>query len=85
MTPDLAEEVRQFNVPYFSVPVENGDKKAAEREPLRLLKGNVDLVILARYMQIISDDFIREVGVPIINIHHSFLPAFIGAGPCQKA
>ena len=82
---DLAEEVRQFNVPYFYVPVENGDKKAAEREHLRLLKGNVDLVVLARYMQIISGDFIRAAGVPIINIHHSFLPAFIGAGPYQKA
>ena len=81
----LAEEVRQFNVPYFYVPVENGDKKAAEREHLRLLNGNVDLVVLARYMQIISGDFIREAGVPIINIHHSFLPAFIGAGPYQKA
>jgi formyltetrahydrofolate deformylase len=83
--PDLAEKVRQFDVPYFYVPVENGDKQAAEREHLRLLQGNVDLVILARYMQIISGDFIREVGVPIINIHHSFLPAFIGAGPYQKA
>jgi formyltetrahydrofolate deformylase len=82
---DLAEEVRQFNVPYFYVPVENGDKKAAEREHLRLLNGNVDLVVLARYMQIISGDFIREARVPIINIHHSFLPAFIGAGPYQKA
>jgi formyltetrahydrofolate deformylase len=83
--PDLAEEVRPFDVPYFYVPVENGDKKAAEQEHLRLLKGNVDLVVLARYMQIISGDFIREVGVPIINIHHSFLPSFIGAGPYQKA
>jgi formyltetrahydrofolate deformylase len=82
---DLAGKVRQFDVPYVYVPVENGDKKAAEREHLRLLKGNVDVVILARYMQIISGEFIREVGVPIINIHHSFLPAFIGAGPYQKA
>ncbi|MEU2778429.1 formyltransferase family protein, partial [Streptomyces sp. NPDC007162] len=54
-------------------------------EHLRLLQGNVDFVVLARYMQIISGDFIRDVGVPIINIHHSFLPAFIGAGPYQKA
>jgi formyltetrahydrofolate deformylase len=83
--PDLAEEVRQFDVPYFYVPVGNGNKKAAEQEHLRLLNGNVDLVILARYMQIISGDFIREARVPIINIHHSFLPAFIGAGPYQKA
>lgn len=83
--PDLAEEVRRFDVPYFHVPVKNGDKKATEQEHLRLLQGNVDLVILARYMQIISGDFIRDVGAPLINIHHSFLPAFVGAGPYQKA
>jgi formyltetrahydrofolate deformylase len=83
--PDLAEDVRQFDVPYFYVPIEKGDKKAAEQKHLQLLQGNVDLVVLARYMQIISGDFIRDVGVPIINIHHSFLPAFIGAGPYQKA
>ena len=52
---------------------------------LRLLRGNVDFVVLARYMQILSGDFIEQVGVPIINIHHSFLPAFIGAGPYRKA
>lgn len=81
---DLAAEVRQFGVPFIHVPV-TGDKKDAEREHLRLLRGNVDLVVLARYMQIISDDFLTDVGVPVINIHHSFLPAFIGAGPYQKA
>lgn len=81
---DHAEVVRQFGVPFFHVPV-TGDKKAAEREHLRLLKGNVDLVVLARYMQIISDEFLVEVDVPVINIHHSFLPAFIGAGPYAKA
>jgi formyltetrahydrofolate deformylase len=82
--PDLADEVRQFGIPFFHVPV-SGDKKDAEREHLHLLQGNVDLVVLARYMQIISDDFLQEVGVPVINIHHSFLPSFIGAGPYQKA
>lgn len=81
---DHAELVRQFGIPFFYVPV-TGDKKEAEREHLRLLKGNVDLVVLARYMQIISDDFLVEVDVPVINIHHSFLPAFIGAGPYKKA
>lgn len=81
---DHAELVRQFGIPFFFVPV-TGDKKEAEREHLRLLQGNVDLVVLARYMQIISDEFLQEVDVPVINIHHSFLPAFIGAGPYKKA
>jgi formyltetrahydrofolate deformylase len=82
--PDHAELVRGFGITFFHVAV-SGDKKEAEQEHLRLLKGNVDLVVLARYMQIISDDFLEKVGVPVINIHHSFLPAFIGAGPYQKA
>ncbi|MGF4046210.1 formyltetrahydrofolate deformylase [Paenarthrobacter nitroguajacolicus] len=82
--PDLADQVRPFGIPYFYVPV-SGDKKEAERRHLELLHGNVDLVVLARYMQIISAEFIDEVGADIINIHHSFLPAFIGAGPYQKA
>jgi formyltetrahydrofolate deformylase len=83
--PDLTEEVRQFGIPYFYVPVRDGDTKAAEQEHLRLLTGNVDFVVLARYMRILSGEFIRDAGVPIINIHHSFLPAFIGAAPYQKA
>ncbi|KQU38459.1 MULTISPECIES: formyltetrahydrofolate deformylase [unclassified Rhodococcus (in: high G+C Gram-positive bacteria)] len=83
--PDLADDVRSFGVPFHHVPVMAGDKAAAEAEHLGLLAGNVDLVVLARYMQIISGDFIREVGVPMINIHHSFLPAFVGSGPYKKA
>jgi formyltetrahydrofolate deformylase len=83
--PDVAEEVRSFGIPFFHVPCQGADKSAAEAEHLRLLKGNVDFVVLARYMQILSGDFIDNVGIPIINIHHSFLPAFIGAGPYAKA
>ncbi|MFE6887731.1 formyltetrahydrofolate deformylase [Streptomyces sp. NPDC057694] len=83
--PDTAEEVRGFGIPFFHVPSMGPDKSAAEAEHLRLLKGNVDFVVLARYMQILSGGFIRDVGVPIINIHHSFLPAFVGAGPYAKA
>jgi formyltetrahydrofolate deformylase len=83
--PDLGEEVRQFGIPFFCVPVEKDRKEAAEKEQLNLLKGNVDLVVLARYMQILSGSFLEEVGVPVINIHHSFLPAFMGAGPYQRA
>ena len=83
--PDAATEVRNFGIPFFHVPSAGPDKSAAEAEHLRLLQGNVDLIVLARYMQILSGDFITKVGVPIINIHHSFLPAFIGAGPYAKA
>jgi formyltetrahydrofolate deformylase len=83
--PDVAEDVRSFGVPFFYVPSSGPDKSAAEAEHLRLLDGNVDFIVLARYMQILSGPFIDGVGVPIINIHHSFLPAFIGAGPYAKA
>ncbi|MGO1543409.1 MAG: formyltetrahydrofolate deformylase [Gulosibacter sp.] len=83
---DVANDVRQFGVPFFHVPASpDGDKSKAEQEILKLLKGNVDLVVLARYMQILSSDLLDEIGAPIINIHHSFLPAFIGAAPYRKA
>ena len=61
------------------------DKSASEAEILKLLAGDVDFVVLARYMQILSSDFLEKLGVPVINIHHSFLPAFIGAEPYKKA
>ncbi len=83
--PDLADQVRSFGVPYFHVPATRDNRAEAEQRQLELLSGNVDLVVLARYMQIISPDFLSGVGCPLINIHHSFLPAFIGAGPYQKA
>ncbi|MEX5710938.1 formyltetrahydrofolate deformylase [Parafrankia sp. FMc6] len=83
--PDSASEVRSFGIPFFHVPSAGPEKSAAEAVHLRLLRGNVDFIVLARYMQILSADFITEVAVPIINIHHSFLPAFVGAGPYIKA
>ncbi|HET6501138.1 MAG TPA: formyltetrahydrofolate deformylase [Amycolatopsis sp.] len=83
--PDLAGDVRGFGIPFFHVPVEKETKAVAEKEQLNLLKGNVDLLVLARYMQIVSGEFLDELGVPVINIHHSFLPAFMGAGPYQRA
>ena len=81
--PDLAEAVRSFGVPFVHIP--SGDKAAMEQRQLELLQGNVDLVVLARYMQILSDDFITRLDAPVINIHHSFLPAFIGANPYARA
>ncbi len=83
---DSAEDVRSFGVPFFHVPSKPGsDKSEAEARILELLQGNVDFVVLARYMQILSPEFLEAVGVPVINIHHSFLPAFIGANPYKKA
>ncbi|WP_460802039.1 formyltetrahydrofolate deformylase [Microbacterium sp. GXF6406] len=81
--PDLADAVRGFGVPFVHIP--SADKSAMEQRQLELLQGNVDLVVLARYMQILTDDFIEKVGAPVINIHHSFLPAFIGANPYARA
>ncbi len=73
-------------MPFFHVPSTPGpDKSASEARILELLVGNVDFVVLARYMQILSADFLEKIGVPVINIHHSFLPAFIGAEPYKKA
>ena len=82
---DLATEVRAFGVPYVHIPVTRDTKAEAERRQIELLQGNFDLIVLARYMQILSAQFLEAVGVPVINIHHSFLPSFAGAGPHTRA
>jgi formyltetrahydrofolate deformylase len=82
---DSAADVATFGVRYEHVPVAKGEKPAAEARMLELLSGQFDLVVLARYMQILSGDFLRGVGCPVINIHHSFLPAFAGADPYRRA
>jgi formyltetrahydrofolate deformylase len=82
---DLRADVEGFGLPYHHVPVARDQKPKAEAELLALLDGAADLVVLARYMQILSADFLDKLGVPVINIHHSFLPAFAGAGPYEKA
>jgi formyltetrahydrofolate deformylase len=82
---DLRDDVEAFGVPYHHVPVPAEGKPQAEAELLELLDGKCDLVVLARYMQILSGEFLARLGVPVINIHHSFLPAFAGAGPYEKA
>ena len=83
--PDLADQVRPFGVPFLHVPATKDIRAEGEQRQLDLLRGNVDLVVLARYMQILSHDFLSKVGCPLINIHHSFLPAFIGAAPYRRA
>jgi formyltetrahydrofolate deformylase len=83
--PDMADDVAQFGVPFEHIPVTKDTKRQAEDRQLKLLAGNFDLVVLARYMQILSGEFLERVGAPVINIHHSFLPAFAGAGPYERA
>jgi formyltetrahydrofolate deformylase len=74
-----------YGVPFHYAPVA-GSKAAAESEQLRILKSyNVDLIVLARYMQILSPEFIGKYPQSIINVHHSFLPAFTGARPYHAA
>jgi formyltetrahydrofolate deformylase len=82
--PDLRAETEAAGVPFHHVPVEGGMAQA-EEQMLELLAGRVDVVVLARYMQILSAAFLSRVGAPAINIHHSFLPAFAGADPHRRA
>lgn len=84
--PIHADLARRFEVPFIEVPV--GDRSRAEHEAAvlaELAAFRVDLVILARYMRILTDDFLERVGCPAINVHHSLLPAFIGAGAYERA
>jgi formyltetrahydrofolate deformylase len=83
--PDLEPQARAAGVPFHHVPVERDGKARAEERLLELLAGSADLVVLARYMQILSGGFLERVGAPVINIHHSFLPAFAGAEPYRRA
>lgn len=75
-----------YNISFHEISVTQESKQKAEQKILNLLKKNqINLVILARYMQILSPEFIQNFAYPIINIHHSFLPAFIGAKPYHQA
>ncbi|MCW2675431.1 MAG: formyltetrahydrofolate deformylase [Modestobacter sp.] len=82
--PDLEPVARAHGVPFHHVPVTPETKAAAEAQALELV-GDADLVVLARYMQIVSADFCNRFPERLINIHHSFLPAFVGANPYQAA
>ncbi|MDX6622532.1 MAG: formyltetrahydrofolate deformylase [Solirubrobacterales bacterium] len=82
--PDHAAQVTALGVPFHHVPVDPAERPAAERRMLELI-GEVDLLVLARYMQILSEDFLGALATPAINIHHSFLPAFVGAEPYRRA
>lgn len=81
----LKSAVSAFGVPFHHVPVSPQDKQAAEQQISSLLNQGTDLVVLARYMQILSSEFVQQYPNKIINIHHSFLPAFVGANPYVQA
>jgi formyltetrahydrofolate deformylase len=84
--PDLQFIAEQFNIPFFHIPVCKENKAAAEQKQLEILKQfEIDCIVLARYMQIITSKIIDAYPHKIINIHHSFLPAFPGAKPYHSA
>lgn len=82
---DMRGLVESFGIPYHHVPVTAETKLEAETKQRELTAGKIDLIVLARYMQIISPKFIEQYHNRIINIHHSFLPAFVGGKPYQQA
>ncbi len=84
--PDAKRHADFYGIPYHIIPVTKENKSQAEEQEIELLKkNNVDLIVLARYMQVLSADFIKQYSQQIINIHHSFLPAFVGAKPHHQA
>ncbi len=81
---DHREQVTSLGLPFHHVPIEPERREQAEAATLDLL-GEIDLLVLARYMQILSGEFLARLKAPAINIHHSFLPAFVGADPYRRA
>ncbi len=84
--PNLKPIAKGFSIPFVHIPINSSSKKQAEAKQLEFLKKyNIDFVVLARYMQILSSNFVDQFPNKIINIHHSFLPAFPGAKPYHSA
>jgi formyltetrahydrofolate deformylase len=83
--PDLEPLARMYGVPYHHFPVHRETRTADERRIMEFIEGQADFLILARYMQILEPLFVAAYPQCIINIHHSFLPAFVGANPYQRA
>jgi formyltetrahydrofolate deformylase len=83
---DVQGIVEEMGIPFHYLPVNSSNKKEMESLQIELIqKNNVDVIVLARYMQILSPEFTKTFPNQIINIHHSFLPAFIGANPYARA
>lgn len=82
---DLRDAVEGQGIPFHYLPVEAGRKQEQEAQLVALISGSTDFLVLARYMQVLSEDFLRAYGRDVINIHHSFLPSFQGANPYRQA
>ena len=83
---DTREIVEQAGIPFYYIPANKEIRRQVEEEQIRLLKEKeVDVIVLARYMQILTPEFVAAFPNQIINIHHSFLPAFVGARPYERA
>lgn len=83
---ELEKAAHGYGLDFHYIPVSGTEKAAAEAQQLALLKAlNVELLVLARYMQVLSADFLTEFPHPVMNIHHSFLPAFAGGRPYHQA
>ncbi len=84
---DLRALVEKFNIPYFHISHENLERSEHEAKIIEQIQkfGTVDLIVLAKYMRILTPEFVQNFEQKIINIHHSFLPAFIGANPYKQA
>lgn len=84
--PELEEAANKFRIPFYCFPVDRSGDPQQEKQIMDLLdRHNIDLIVLARYMRILSNDFINHFPSRIINIHHAFLPAFMGGNPYQRA
>ena len=84
--PDAKRDADFYGIPFWVIPVTKENKPEAERQELQLLRQyEIELIVLARYMQVLSSDFIARYPQQIVNIHHSFLPAFVGAKPQHQA
>ena len=81
----LAPVAASYGIPFYHIPITKETKPEAEARLLEIAAGRCDFLVLARYMQILSADFIERFGGDIINIHHSFLPSFMGADPYRQA
>lgn len=83
---EAREVVESLNIPFYHIPANKDIREQVEDQQLQLLKEHdIDLIILARYMQILTPKFVSANPNKIINIHHSFLPAFVGARPYERA